>query len=496
MQRLKSWLLTQAQGVSYRIVLGLLVGLLLCLWSFVAFWILWERQSLLDSSRKVLEQQTISVHEQAHSLFRRAEAMLFVAQHWIHGHPGQDPARAPDFIALIDKLRRSSDDLIDLRMVSHDGTLRYLPGRGMNQQVNVADRDYFQAQNDPKTRGLYVARPVRSRVTGKLGIPISLPVEGAGGHVAVIFAAIELDSIADSFEHERTKPRGTIAMIRNDGVMLFRSPMVEQIIGRNIASTEAWTRHMAPTNPPGIFLLDPNPIDGLSRLVSHAHVADFPMIVAVTASTDDILAGWRRHAMALAFLALLISGIGLLLGSTLLRSMRNERAARAELERLMLTDPLTEIGNRRLLMQRLEEEIQRAQRHQRSLTVVFLDLDSFKRINDQRGHDIGDSVLIHVAASLRSRLRQSDLVTRFGGEEFVLVLAETALADALLLVEQMRATLHAMDIPGLGWHITASAGLAQWQEGEDSSALLRRADQALYRAKQTGRDRACADLPA
>ena len=106
-------------------------------------------------------------------------------------------------------------------------------------------------------------------------------------------------------------------------------------------------------------------------------------------------------------------------------------------------------------------------------------------------------MLVHVAAALRSRLRQSDLVARFGGEEFVLVLAETALADALLLVEQMRATLHALDIPGLGWHITASAGLAQWKDGEDSTSLLRRADQALYRAKQTGRDRACAcaDLP-
>ena len=496
MQRLKSWLLAQTQSVSHRIVFGLLAGLLFCLWGFVAFWILWERHSLLDSSRKVLEQQTISVHEQAHNLFRRAETSLIVAQHWISTHPGQDPARSPDFIALVDKLRLSSDDLIDLRMVTHDGSLRYIPDVGQTQQINVADRDYFQAQNDPKTRGLYVARPVRSRVTGKLGIPISLPVEGAGGNVAVIFAAIELERIADSFENERVKPRGTIAMIRNDGVVLFRSPLVESVIGRSIATTDSWIRQMAPVNPPGVFLLEQNPIDGLSRLVSHTPVLDFPMIVAVSAATDDILQSWRRHTLALIIVALLISSIGLLLGVTLLRSMRSEAAARRELERLMLTDPLTEVGNRRLLMQRLEEEIQRALRHQRCLTLVFLDLDHFKDINDQRGHDMGDTVLVQVAAALRSRLRQSDLVARFGGEEFVLVLAETALADALLLVEQMRATLHALDIPGLGWHITASAGLAQWQDGESGASLLRRADQALYRAKQTGRDRACVDLPA
>lgn len=131
MQRLKTWWLAQTQDVNRRLVFGLVGGLLVCLWGFVAFWISWERGSLLDNQRKVLMQQVVSVHEQAHSLFRRAETALVVAQHWIHTHPGVDPALTPDFIALVDKLRRATDGLVDIRLVSRQGTLRYIPDQAL-----------------------------------------------------------------------------------------------------------------------------------------------------------------------------------------------------------------------------------------------------------------------------------------------------------------------------------------------------------------------------
>ena len=495
MQRLKDWLIERLLGVNRRIVYGLVGGMLICLWSFVGLWSWWERSSILHANAQVLDQLSTAVHEQTRSLFKQADTSLLVARRWMAEHPGQDPGTAPGFIRLIDELRQASDGLIDIRMVTRDGTLRYIPDLGQTRQTDVSDRDYFKAQFDPKTRGLYVAQPVVSRVTGKLGIPISMPVTQAGGNVAVIFAAIELDRIAGSFEAVRIKPRGTIALMRTDGLFLFRSPMDTRIIGSSAAQSPMWTQHMG-THPRGNYLSGVSPVDGLSRVVTYMRVQDYPLVVAVSAAVEDLLDEWRKNTTWVVMVALVISAFSLVLGSILLRTMNKEELARRELEHLLLTDPLTGVGNRRLLMQRLEEEILRAQRHQRCLTLVYLDLDRFKDINDQRGHDVGDTVLVHVAAALRSRLRQSDLVARFGGEEFVLVLAETSLPDGLLLVEQMRATLNALDLPGLGWHITASAGLAQWQDGESSASLLRRADQALYRAKQAGRDRSCADLPA
>lgn len=492
MQRLKTWLLAQTHGVNRRIVLGLVGGLLVCLWCFVGFWIWWEHRSLLATHHRVLEQQTISVQEQARGLFRQAEVGLTVARHWMTTHPNQDPGLSPDFITLVDQLRQSSDGLIDIRMVTRDGTLRYVPDRGQARRTQVSDRDYFRAQLDPRTRGLYVAQPVVSRVTGKQGLPISLPVDRAGGNIGVIFAAIEIERITETFEAERIKPGGTIAIFRNDGLFLFRTPMHERFIGQSIAQTRAWTEHMG-ADDKGVFLLEDNPIDGLDRIVAHSRVQGYPLVIAVTAAVDDILVSWRRNTWVLVCVSLLISAICLLLGTSLLQSLQGEARVRRELELLMLTDPLTGTGNRRLLMARLEEEVQRAQRYQRPLTAVFLDLDHFKQVNDQHGHAVGDIVLVQVATSLKASLRQSDHVARFGGEEFVLLLTETALDEALALVERMRTAVSALRIPGATEQITVSAGLAQWRNGESGDALLRRADQALYRAKAAGRNCAVAD---
>lgn len=495
MQRLKDWLIAQSSGVNHRLVYGLVGGLLLCLWGFVGFWSWWERSSTLAANAQVLEQLTTAVHEQTRNLFKQAETSLTVASLWMAEHPDQDPGKAPGFIRLVENLRQASDKLIDIRMVTRDGTLRYIPDRGQTNRTHVADRDYFQAQLNEKTRGLYVAQPVISRVTGKLGIPISIPVTRAGGDVAVLFAAIELDRIAGTFEAERIQPQGTIAMIRDDGLFLFRSPMDEKIIGSNVAQSAMWQRNMGAL-PRGFYESERSPVDGLSRAVAFSRVQDYPLVVAVTASIDDLLRAWRMHTLILISVALFISIAFVLLGITLLRCMRGEAAVRRTLEHLTLTDPLTGVGNRRMLELRLDDEILRAQRYGRALTAVYFDLDHFKLVNDSYGHDIGDTVLRQVADSLVANVRQSDHVTRLGGEEFVVLLTETGISAAVTLVERMRAAVAALHTPGLPQHVTISAGLAQWREGENAESLLRRADRALYRAKASGRNSAFTDLEA
>ncbi len=495
MQRRKDWLIKQPTGVNQRLVYGLVGGLLLCLWGFVGFWSWWERSSTLAANEQVLRQLNTAIHEQTRNLFKEAQTALTIASLWMAEHPGQDPGKSPGFIRLVENLRQSSDRLIDIRMVTRDGTLRYVPDRGQTNRTNVADRDYFQAQFNDRTRGLYVAQPVVSRVTGKLGIPISLPAPHGGGDVAVLFAAIELDRLANTFEAERIQPNGTIAIVRTDGVFMFRSPMDETMIGSSVAQTPMWQQHMG-TSPGGYYHSEISPVDGRARAVAYTRVQDYPLVVAVTASIDDLLASWRLHTGLLVMVALLISCLSMLLGSILLRTMKKEEQARHELERRMLTDPLTGVGNRRMLELRLDDEILRAQRYHRSLTAVYFDLDHFKQVNDDHGHDVGDTTLRLVAESLAGQVRQIDHVARLGGEEFVVLLPETSLDAARVLVERMREAVTALTIPGLPRPITISAGLAQWRPGERAEALLRRADQALYRAKAAGRDSAYADLTA
>jgi diguanylate cyclase (GGDEF)-like protein len=165
------------------------------------------------------------------------------------------------------------------------------------------------------------------------------------------------------------------------------------------------------------------------------------------------------------------------------------RASEAEVRRLALTDPLTGVGNRRRLDEALRTEISRMHRYDGRLSAVMTDLDHFKRINDRHGHQVGDQVLQEFARLLQSHCRDSDLVARFGGEEFVILMPEVGLDEARACAERMRATLAQATIPPLAEPVTASFGVAELAPGEDGEALLRRADEALYAGKAAGRDR-------
>ncbi len=161
---------------------------------------------------------------------------------------------------------------------------------------------------------------------------------------------------------------------------------------------------------------------------------------------------------------------------------------------LSRTDPLTSVHNRRSVMELLENEVARTIRHGPPLAVVILDLDYFKQVNDTWGHPTGDLVLKETAGLLRETLRQSDIVGRYGGEEFVLVLPDTSLAGSARLAERCRTRLAETPVTtGSGEiiHISASFGLACNEQclGLSAEALIKAADHALYQAKHKGRNR-------
>ncbi|WP_409317857.1 diguanylate cyclase [Pseudomonas sp. KCJK9016] len=156
-----------------------------------------------------------------------------------------------------------------------------------------------------------------------------------------------------------------------------------------------------------------------------------------------------------------------------------------------LIDPLTGLPNRAAWSERLDHEIAQWQQHGNTLSLAMLDLDHFKRINDNYGHLAGDKVLKIIATVLRKRLRGNDFIARFGGEEFVLLLPATPPAVGARLLETLRAAIEACPFHFKGERvtITISMGLASFKPGERSDLVLKRADQALYRAKNAGRNR-------
>ncbi|MFW9077836.1 GGDEF domain-containing protein [Pseudomonas sp. P2757] len=176
--------------------------------------------------------------------------------------------------------------------------------------------------------------------------------------------------------------------------------------------------------------------------------------------------------------------------SSLLFPMRNALLYRAATQSA-LRDPLTGTGNRIAMEQTLQREIEMSRRHQQPLSLLMLDIDHFKRVNDSHGHSAGDDVLKAVAASIKGQLRNVDMVFRYGGEEFLILLSNTSRDAAAMVGERLRSAAQAQEYYANDQliELTVSLGCSTLLPGESADSLLRRADSALYVAKREGRNR-------
>jgi diguanylate cyclase (GGDEF)-like protein len=262
-----------------------------------------------------------------------------------------------------------------------------------------------------------------------------------------------------------------IASIAINPLLILGGPIIL------VASVLAWSRG---SRYAGFFLLGWTPLLVLTVLSSAQIFGVEPTWTWVGDST----------LMVGAYEALVLS-LGLADRALALRRDRDVAQALAD------TDGLTEIFNRRGLDRCIAEMVERAQRQRSPLTLLFLDLDRFKVLNDRRGHAAGDAALIAVARLMRSDMRVQDVLGRYGGEEFLAVLPGCELDTALAIAGRIRTDLHALRIQlgSLDEVLTASIGIAELQRGDDAQALIARADRAMYAAKDFGGNRVATDAP-
>ncbi len=200
----------------------------------------------------------------------------------------------------------------------------------------------------------------------------------------------------------------------------------------------------------------------------------------------------RRSTMIIVGLALVTVALLVLLVSVQIRRLFRQLAnARRQLELLATTDALTGIWNRRYVMGRFAEELARQRRSQDPLSCAIVDVDHFKRVNDTWGHGTGDIVLKQVAAALQSAIRRYDVVGRYGGEEFFAILPGAGALAAGTVCERLRQSVQERVRAGDadGWPVTVSIGYTQLTAEDTAETALHRVDQALYRAKELGRNR-------
>ena len=265
-------------------------------------------------------------------------------------------------------------------------------------------------------------------------------------------------------------PKGASLALMQNGRLLAGGPRgveVEPRDGRVVLGGTAFAAQFAPL------------------VVEDAYVVALEPVAAI----DALSTGYRRLIILAALFTLALAAA---LATRVARPVAQIVGDVARLSRQAQTDGLTGLANRRLLAERLEDELVRATRNGTSVSLVMADIDNFKLINDSFGHQTGDSVLRAFSAALERSVRETDLAARYGGEEFVILLPGARLANASRAAEQMRKTAAGLKVAGRNGQIatfTVSFGVAEFPTYANAEALIAAADAALYQAKRGGKDR-------
>ncbi|OGG95136.1 MAG: hypothetical protein A2527_08165 [Candidatus Lambdaproteobacteria bacterium RIFOXYD2_FULL_50_16] len=266
----------------------------------------------------------------------------------------------------------------------------------------------------------------------------------------------------------------------------------------NVAYSGEQAIEVAQTVAPDLVLLDvmmPG-IDGYQTcelLKQNPATTEIPVIF-LTAKTEvkDIIQGFAVGAVDYVTkpfnAVVLLSRVRTHLN--LRRALVTLEQKNQQLERMVVTDGLTGLFNHKFVFEMLAREVSEAKRYKSPLSIVMFDVDFFKKVNDNYGHQIGDEVLVKVSATIKSGVRQADIAGRYGGEEFLVILPASDLKSARQAAEKIRVSIEAIVWPHQGLKTTISGGVVQYSN-ETELELIDSADKLLYLAKQTGRNKIC-----
>ena len=389
-----------------------------------------------------------------------------------------------------------------IRVAQADGLV--ILGKGINPQERAswADREYFRFLSAHPDGGLQVSKPRVGRVAQKYIVGFARRYNYPDGRFAgVVSAPIEVSHFSKILAQFDLGPNGSL-ILRDDQLgLIARVPAIADkpagALGNSAVSTEFRTIFESGTSKATYYAAVG--ADGFSRMATFHRLTSAPMLVIVTAAKEDYLKGWTSEAYRTVTMASSFLVLSLLLGGFLLRLIgQSEKDGQrlAGLQKLLqeqaMRDPLTGLYNRRYIQETLPRDLSRAKREGYPLALVMLDLDHFKWINDTHGHAAGDQVLKIVSALLIQGARESDMVCRYGGEEFLIALPGMSPEQALKKVQAWCLELAQTDIHvgRAKVKVTLSAGIAVYPEhGTDADTLISHADRALYSAKDQGRNR-------
>lgn len=378
-------------------------------------------------------------------------------------------------------------------VLSEYGYLLFSSGTRPPTGVNLSDRDYFIAQKQNTTSGLYLGAPLISRISANAGVALSRRLDAADGSFdGVVVGFLRQSFFEDLFSHVDAPRNAQLLLVRNDGAAIFRWPPDEP--GRPTAAgmPEVPQRLLTDPKHEGQFL-DNHEAGGTPALYVYHRLRNVPLTMVVVLDQDVILAEWNRQGAILTLLTLVVIVVGMLLTFSLDHALIRRDEVTEKLNKLTRSDPLTGLANRRYFESTLEVEWGEARERRRPLSLLMIDVDHFKSVNDTYGHDCGDNLLKAIAAAIATAVRRPrDLAVRFGGEEFIALLPETDARQALVVAENIRSQVAATTVQspsGESVSRTVSIGVSTMiPDGSMMSPLITEADEQMYRAKAAGRN--------
>lgn len=476
---------------------GLLAALILTLtlvpmWVFVINEIKHERVLATDAARNDAMNLATAFEAHVRSTIRLMDIILLDMR--------EDVLEHPDLRSHVnEELGAYGRFITQLAVIGKDGKLTFSNLGPTPKAVDLSDREHFRVHRDnPQADRLFISKPVLGRVSKQWTIQFTRPIHKDGQFAGVLVLSVPTSFFADYYQQINVGKDGTIALVGTDRSLRAIASGTSIPCRYGHFKVPEDRPYFDPKAPVYGFYEGVSSISGEYRLGAYRRLADDGVVVVVLLSPKDFMAAFdERRELLIAsagIISLLLAAVALLifvLSNRYFQSTEKLRQAHDQLAQLANTDVLTGVSSRRSFLAGLEAELARARRHDESLSLLMLDIDHFKRVNDVHGHPIGDAVLKQFTATCASMLRAHDLFGRLGGEEFAIALPHTDLDGARSVAEKIRMAIEQAPLTTAAGNIeiTVSIGVAQTQAGQHGiDQLIAWADKALYDAKHGGRN--------
>lgn len=480
------WPLAGLQVAVFLLIVGI--------WWILGLGLEHDRRSVLAAAEKDAANLARAFEEHVARTLKDMDFLIHILRdEWL-----ESPA---ELLEKAEKLQIQYKDLVvQFGVIGADGMLEISNLQRLTSAVDLSDREHFLVHRNSSADRLFISRPVAGRVSGKSSLQLTRRLSTPDGSFAgVMVLSIDPRYFEGFYDTIDVGQRGGVVLIGLDRVIRARAsrvPTTQSALGREVPADRPF---LDPAKPDAGIYRVVSSVDGVQRINAYRRINDYSLAVLVVLAEDEVFAEHlaRRESLtrwARVLSVVLVAGGGLLTWLLWMRQRYRMRleGLNEELRFMATTDPLTGACNRRHFLELANGELERARRYERSLSVLMLDVDHFKHINDTHGHAVGDKALEALVTACRGTLRGSDLLGRLGGEEFAVLLPETDVNAAFEVAERLRAAVSAivLDTPNGPVGITVSVGVsAVWLTEVFMEKPLIRADQALYRAKAEGRNR-------